>query len=261
MKYYSFKEIISSYTKEKRKHSSLWARYFSRPLSFPITWILINLGFSANFVSILSMIEALVACVFIALGGVFTTIGVLLFVFWHILDCVDGNIARVKKQSSYAGAFLDAASGYIAPAFVFLSVGTAAYYTTSFVGYNYWFIVMGGVSSASDVLSRMIYQRYLVTEFRVGLVGKSGDIDQVRSSGKEHIADLIMKNMSYSCLYMPLLILSAIFDRFDILTILYFLYTVLVLFATFFVFIKKAFSLDSRIKAHGGDADNNVIEF
>lgn len=261
MQYYSFKEITSSYTKEKRKRSSLWARCFSRPLSFPITWVFINIGLSANQVSILSMLEALVACAMIMLGGTYTLIGVGLFVFWHVLDCVDGNIARVKKQSSYAGAFLDAASGYIAPAFVFLSVGTAAFHTTTFSDYNYWFIIMGGISSASDVLARMIYQRYLVTEFRVGLIGKSGDIDQVRSSGIAHIADLIMKNMSYSCLYMPLLILSAIFNRFDLLTILYFLYTVLVLIATFVMFIRKAFTLDKRIVESGKSVNGNVIEF
>lgn len=261
MKYYSFKEILASYTKKKRNRSSIWARVFSRPLSFPITWVFINLGLTANTVSIFSMLEALVACGFIMAGGIYTYIGVVLFVFWHVLDCVDGNIARVKKTSSYAGAFLDAASGYIAPAFVFLAVGTAAYHTTTFTKLDFWFIVMGGVSSASDVLARMIYQRYLVTEFRVGLVGENGDIDQVRSSGIAHVADLIMKNMSYSCLYMPLLILASVYNKFDILTSLYFVYTMVVLFASFVMFIKKAFSLDERIAKAGIKRNEDVIEF
>lgn len=261
MKHYSFKEILGSYTSTKKKRSSYWARCFSRPLSFPVTYVLINLGLSANVVSIMSMFEAIIACVLIMCGGTLMYWGVGLFVFWHVLDCVDGNIARVKKQSSYAGAFLDAASGYIAPAFVFLAVGTAAYHTTQYNNADYIFIILGGVSSASDVLARMIYQRYLVTEFRVGLVGKDGDIDQVRSSGLAHIADLIMKNMSYSCLYMPLLILASIFSKFDALTALYFVYTVGILFATFIMFIKKAFTLDARIAEAGLTKDSEVIEF
>ena len=260
MKNYSFREILSSYTAKKKSRSSYWARYFSRPLSFPVTYILINLGLSANTVSILSMIEAIVACGLIMAGGTYIYWGVGLFVFWHVLDCVDGNIARVKHQSSYAGAFLDAASGYIAPAFIFLAVGTAAYYTTE-TGFGHWLIIMGGVASASDVLARMIYQRYLVTEFRVGLVGKEGDIDQVRSSGLAHVADLVMKNMSYSCLFMPLLIAAAFMDKFDWLIIVYFAYTVCVLVATFVMFINKAFQLDERINQQGLIHAEDVVEF
>ena len=97
---YTFKDITSSYTKEKRKRSSIWARAVSRPLSFLFTYIFINLGCSANFVSVLSIFDALIACVLILFGGNLLYVGVGLFVFWHVLDCVDGNIARVKRSSS-----------------------------------------------------------------------------------------------------------------------------------------------------------------
>lgn len=49
---YKFSDITASYTTEKRRNTSLWARIFSRPLSFITAYIFANLGFSANAVSI-----------------------------------------------------------------------------------------------------------------------------------------------------------------------------------------------------------------
>lgn len=260
---YSFNDILKSYSKEKRKKSSIWARLVSRPISFLFTFIFINLGFSANFVSILSIIDAIVACVLIMCGGNLTYIGVGLFVFWHVLDCVDGNIARVKKQSSYVGAFLDAVSGYIAPAFVFLAVGTVAYKTTGFVplSFSYYLIVLGGFSSIVDILTRIIYQKYLVTEYRLNLVGKDGDIDKERALGIKHIADLIMKNMGYSSLFMPLLIVMSIFEYLDILTILYATYYVFVLIATVILFVSKASKLSARVEKLNSNNEKEIKEF
>ncbi len=257
---YSFKDITKGYTKEKRKRSSFWARCVSRPFSFPITYVLINMGVSADAVSFISMLVALASCVMIVLGGVCAYIGVGLFVLWHILDCVDGNIARTKGESSYGGAFLDAVSGYIAPAFIFLAVGTNAFLTSDLLGdYSYLLIVMGGASSASDILSRIVYQKYLVTEYRLGVMEEQGteNIDQVRSSGLYHFADLIMKQMSYSSMFMPLLIICTIIGRCDLLTMLYFLYTFGVLIVTVLFFCRKAKKLDS-LNLDGKDAP---IEF
>jgi hypothetical protein len=242
------RDITSSYTSEKKKKSSLWARIFSRPVSFIFTYLFINLGFTANAVSVLSMVEVLVACLFIMLGGKLLPWGVGLYVMWHVLDCCDGNIARVTKKSSYAGEFFDAVSGYTAPAFIFLSVGVAAFKTTVVpADYSYWFIVIGALASISDILGRIIYQKYVVTEYRLGLIGKEGDIDQERSSGFIHIVDVVMKNMTYSCIFMPLIILALIFNHFDILISVFACYNFLFLIASAVFFVYKATCLNERV--------------
>ncbi len=255
---YSYQSITKGYTKEKKRRSSFWAKFVSRPLSFPITYILINIGVSANSVSIASMLIALLSCVLITFNGTIAYIGVGLFVFWHILDCVDGNIARTKNESSYGGAFLDAVSGYIAPAFVYLAVGTHAYLTSNiFHQYSYWLIIMGGISSAADILSRIIYQKYLVTEYRLDIMSQCNNIDNVRTTGLSHLADLIMKQMGYSSLFMPLLIICTIINHCDILTIIYCMYTVFVLSASVIFFCNKAKNLD-KYTQYG---TNSPIEF
>ena len=260
---YTFKDITSSYTKEKRKRSSIWARAFSRPMSFIFTYVFINLGISANVVSVISIVDAIVACFLIMLGGNLTYIGIALFVFWHVLDCVDGNIARVKKQSSYGGAFLDAVSGYVAPAFIFLSVGVAAYLTTPIIpeGLRHFLIVLGGFCSVTDILTRIIYQKYLVTEYRLGLIGKQGDIDEDRSSGIKHIADLIMKHMGYSSMFMPLLIVCSIFGWLGVLIAFYALYYAGLLVSTMVLFVLKSSKLEERVKECGLESTNDTKEF
>lgn len=263
MSKYTFKQITGSYTKEKRKRSSIWARVFSRPVSFVFTYIFINLGISANAVSVLSIFDAILACVLIMLGGTFTYVGIGLFVFWHVLDCVDGNIARVKKESSYGGAFLDAVSGYVAPAFIFLAVGVAAYLTATMipVQYRHFLIVLGGFCSVTDILTRIIYQKYLVTEYRLGLMGRDGDIDAERSSGIKHIADLIMKHMSYSSIFMPLLIVCSVFDWLAFLIVFYSCYYVGVLVSTIVLFVSKASKLEARVEALGLAKSEEIKEF
>lgn len=245
---YTMRDITASYTPEKRKKTSIWARIFSRPLSFLLTYVLINLGFTANAVSILSIIEAMIACSFLIIGGKFLIWGIILFLLWDVLDCTDGNIARVKGTSSLVGEYMDAISGYTAPAFIYLAVGVAAFRTTSlFSQFDYWFIIIGAVASISDILSRIIYQKYVVTEYRLGMIETKGNIDQDRATGIKHIADLIMKNLTYSCLFMPLLVLAYFTNWFDILITFYCVYCVAVLFATFILFIRKAYSLEKRI--------------
>ena len=106
---------------------------------------------------------------------------------------------------------------------------------------------MGAFASVSDIFGRLIYQKYLVTEYRLGLIEKEGNIDQVRTSGFYHIVDMIMRMMTYSCAFMPLLILAAIFNKYDILIIIFALYNTAFLLASGGFFVKKAFSLQSRI--------------
>ena len=245
---YTMRDVTASYTPEKRKQSSLWARFFSRPLSFPLTYVFINMGISANLMSVISMIEVLIACAFIIVGGKFLLWGVGLYVLWHVLDCCDGNIARVTKKSSYAGEFFDAVSGYTAPAFVFIAVGVAAFKTTTVsADISYIFIIAGAAASISDILGRLIYQKYLVTEFRLDLIKEDGNIDEERASGAIHIVDIVIRNMTYSCAFMPLLIIAAVFSKYDLLISAFSIYNFVIMLASAAFFVRKASTLQARL--------------
>ena len=103
---YSMKDVTASYTPEKRKDTSLWARVFSRPLSFPVTYILINLGVSANAVSVISIFVALAACILLACGSTLSWIGVFVFLFClfiHLLYCGSPYFYIARKANRGCG--------------------------------------------------------------------------------------------------------------------------------------------------------------
>ena len=157
------------------------------------------------------------------------------------MDCVDGNIARVKHTASPVGEFLDAVSGYTAPAFIYLSVGVAAFNEPGILSWlGIWIIVIGAVASLSDLLSRIIYQKFLVTQLKICGAYEKSSIEDERKSGIKHFIDMVMKNMTYSSLFMPLLVIAKFTHGFDLLTVFYCIYSVVILIGTYFMFIKKA---------------------
>jgi phosphatidylglycerophosphate synthase len=138
------KDITSSLTKKKNSRSSLWVQLWVRKASFPVSYLFINAGWSANMVSVLSWVLIFVAAVCLCINNFWWMFaGVVLTNFWLVLDCVDGNIARVKKVRTFMGDFFDAVAGYGPFSFTTLALGVAAYNTTILVPVEmkHWLII------------------------------------------------------------------------------------------------------------------------
>lgn len=228
MKYYSLKEIIKSLPAKKNSKSSLWVKLIVRKLSFLFTYLFINIGCSAWGVSIISVLVATVGSFcFVVDNAIFRIVGVCLIELWLILDCVDGNIARVKKTNSEMGEFIDALSGYYVTGFVYFFVGIAAFYTTTmFREYAFWMIVLGGVSTTAGLLARIIHQKYTYSIIIINQTNptRHSDIPEKDVENKRSIQYLrsrLDKEIGISGLFMPFLIIALIFNLFDVFTIFY----------------------------------------
>ena len=161
---YTFEQVIKSIPAEKRKMDSQVTFLFIRPFSFFITYFVVNLGISAWFVSLVSAITVFTGCMLVCIDSNVTTwIGIVLIILWAVLDCVDGNTARVTKTQSNKGAFMDAESGYFTCAFLYFSYGMAAFHTSDgrIVSNLVMLVFFGAFASLSDILSRLIYQKYV----------------------------------------------------------------------------------------------------
>ena len=231
MRFYSLTEIIKSLPVKKNSKSSLWVKLIVRKLSFLFTFLFINIGCSAWGVSIISVIVALCGSIFLGIDStLFRIFGVMLIEMWLVLDCVDGNIARVKKTSSQMGEFIDALSGYYITGFVYFFVGVAAYYTTSVLEkYSFLLIIMGGVSTVAGLLWRIVHQKYTYSIMVINQ--KNGDCkakipeDDIQNKRSlQYVRSRLDKELGISGLFMPFLIIALIFNLFDILTIFYFLF-------------------------------------
>ena len=242
--YYSFKQIVESLPKKKNSKSSLWVKTIVRKLSFPVTWLFINCKCSPWMASMISVLVAIAGSGLLCVNNeICRIIGVCLIQFWLVLDCVDGNIARVKKQSSEFGEFVDALSGYYVTGFVFIGIGVSAYYTTSlFMSINYWLIILGAITAVAGILARLIHQKYtytiMVTSETLDAIPEH-EVDNKKSV--QHFRSRMDKELGISGLFMPFLIAACIFHLYDIITLFYLLFQGLGLFA-----ITTFYSLKAR---------------
>jgi len=119
-------------------------KYFYRKFSKPIARILYKLKFEPNQVTLLSFLLGILSG-FIFYYKMFLFGLVILFIS-EILDCADGDLARLKKKVSKKGEFMDSFLDRIVEAFVFygiiltnlpqlMFVGTLALFTSLLVSY------------------------------------------------------------------------------------------------------------------------------
>lgn len=126
----TLQDVRASYGPDKAReewHGDWMSALLYRPLSFYLTVPFLALGASASQVTLLGLLCAFLclpaACLagqtgYFAVGGL-----ALLFV---ILDCVDGNIARVTKSASLRGHYLDFATDIMFRICLYAAIGILA---------------------------------------------------------------------------------------------------------------------------------------
>lgn len=99
-----------------------------RFLSMYITKVLLYTPVTANQVTWIMMILGVVAPVLFFPGKYATSLaGAILLHFWYLMDHVDGEIARYRKEFSYNGYFLDYISLYFVHSFTFVFMTFGVY--------------------------------------------------------------------------------------------------------------------------------------
>lgn len=255
-KKYTIKDITSSLTKKKNSRSSLWVQLWVRKASFPVTYLFINTSWTANMVSVLSWIVIFVAAVFLCINNFGCMLaGVLLTNFWLVLDCVDGNIARVKKVKTFMGDFYDAVAGYGPFSFTTLALGIAAYNTSMLIPkeYCHWFIVLGAVGAVSNLYMRLVHQKYLNCFFAANK--ELGELDEITLKDTEdkksfaYIREQIDKNIGVSGLFMPWLFVALFSNTFDLMLIFYVMYYIISFLAICVLYCRNATVFEKKAQA------------
>lgn len=253
---YTYKEIKNSLTKKKNSRSSLWVRLWVRKVSFPVTYLFINTGWTANMVSILSWFVILFASILLCFNNyICMLIGVILVNFWLILDCVDGNIARVKKNKTFMGDFFDAVAGYGPYTFTTIGLSIAAYHKTFLIPstYRIMLIVIGGIAALANCYTRLIHQKYLNCFFNAkNILNENQEItlvDNENNRSFSYIREKVDKNIGVSGLFMPWLIIAFFTNTLDIMLIFYSLYYILSFLFVCVVYCKKASNFEKEAQA------------
>ncbi|WP_106403526.1 CDP-alcohol phosphatidyltransferase family protein [Actinocorallia populi] len=129
---YSLKEIREKGQPpglKDRRNEEHWAgRLYARSLSPFLTWISLRAGLSPNQLTYLMILSGLGAGVVFAWGTglVSAIVGALLVQLYLVLDCTDGEVARVTGRTSITGVYLDRLGHYFSEVAVVIGLGFRA---------------------------------------------------------------------------------------------------------------------------------------
>jgi hypothetical protein len=131
--------------------------YFYRPIGFQIARILRNTGITPNMITILSIfVGAGTGVMFYFDSLIFSLTGILLLVFANILDCVDGQLARMTGVKSEIGRILDGIAGDI----WFLSIYVCLALRLMTMYHTAWFFLPALIAGLSHMLQANITDYY-----------------------------------------------------------------------------------------------------
>lgn len=95
-----------------------------RRVTIYLTWLVLHTGLEANHVTALTVMLALVGSVLLAMASPTVALaGALALAAHHLLDKVDGDVARYRGRHSIVGVYLDDLGHAIAFAGIFLGLG------------------------------------------------------------------------------------------------------------------------------------------
>ncbi len=141
--------------------------YVGRKITYWMTIPLLHTNITPNQITFLSIIALVIGFIINCFAN--TTWLMLLswffYFLWSLLDGVDGNLARYKKQFAKYGDIYDTMGGYAAYSLFFLGMGIGAWLNPGAITriIREYCIVIGAISSISSIFPRLIYQKIRAT--------------------------------------------------------------------------------------------------
>ena len=126
--------------------------YYHRPLAGLMVQLLLPLPFTPNQITIASGVVGVLAGVAIGCAGAgaeyWAVIGGCLLLLSILLDCADGQLARLRGIVSPAGRILDGLVDFAAPTAVF--IGQAVFLVS--LGHRLWLVLLVGSLAGGSLL-------------------------------------------------------------------------------------------------------------
>ncbi len=129
-------------------------RHLNRKISGAFTRLFLRMGLSANAVTMISMVIGLSAAACIAAGSYAAGIvGALLFQLSAIVDCCDGEVARLTFTESSFGEHLDLAADNVVHVAIFGGVAWSVYLQQGSEAWPWLPLALGGAAVLANGLS------------------------------------------------------------------------------------------------------------
>ncbi len=97
---------------------------FYRPLAFIFVKSILKTNLTPNHLTIVSIIFGVLGSIMLGLANpTFYILAGIFFIIYDVLDCSDGQLARLKKNGTYIGRILDGFGDYIVSTAAYLGIG------------------------------------------------------------------------------------------------------------------------------------------
>lgn len=245
----SIKELRLVCQAGRRAQDTWHGKYIARPVSIYITALFLKIGLSANVATLIFLLSGIAGSILLTFADkmLFFT-GMLLIELWYILDHVDGEVARYRKQTSVTGFYFDSMSHYISHPMIFLCVGLGLYnaygdiglfVTSAIAGYS---IIM--VTAVEDVFDSVLYKT--VSKYTLSNIANADLVHKGRN--KKGIMGNFFSFVHKLCTFpvvMNILFFASVVNIFSTYNIIgavvtfYAIFATVVWLARLFVFIKE----------------------
>ncbi|WP_225368222.1 CDP-alcohol phosphatidyltransferase family protein [Lactiplantibacillus pentosus] len=227
-------KLRATMTDEKKESAKkdIFAFYIGRPLSYILTVPFLWLNVTPNFISVIAFIEIILAGTILAVANTLPValIGWFLFFLWNLLDGVDGNIARLKKNGSPIGSVYDAMSGYAAMFLLYFSAGIWAS-KVSVMGSL--LIIIGSISGMSVLFPRLVMHKAATAVQKNNLNSELAD-----RSDFGIVKSIVLNFTSISGLVQPILLIAIVTNKVVMFTVVYLIINVTVMLGSLYKILK-----------------------
>lgn len=129
-----------------------------RPISFVLVKAIYNTNITPNQISIVALVFGILSGILYGFGTYhFFILASASFFICNTLDCMDGQLARLKKNGTKIGRVIDGFIDYITSISVFLGLGVAMTSITGNAAYSWGLTIAAGISKA---LQNMFFDHY-----------------------------------------------------------------------------------------------------
>lgn len=160
----------------KNPDDEWWSSFVTSPIAILINWVVVDWGWlTPNRITLFSLVTGVGASVLMILGGGTNfLLAAGLIQVSHILDCMDGQMAKYRGVSSRFGEYFDKVTDQLQVFLWFAALGYAAYVQTASVAPV--FLAFVGVS----FYSLRVYVKYVTIFIQV-----QHDSDYLKKSSEE----------------------------------------------------------------------------
>jgi phosphatidylglycerophosphate synthase len=154
-----FSDIADVYRKTKKPKDILWNRFVARPLAAVLLVPLAKTRISPNQITFLSLLTFVGAMVMLALqrGHLGLVAAVLVLELSYVLDCTDGQLARLKHKASPVGAHLDFLMDELKAFLLVAATGVRLWQTD---GHEFWLVeALLGLAVVASAISMTTFVR------------------------------------------------------------------------------------------------------